>query len=229
MYHQIETPCKNKFYVNVSNFDEQIKFIVTNKIHTFIWGEKYYNKSLCITFDDGHKSNLDAARKLYANGIKAVFYIIKDNSLQSDEYLSPDDIREISQMGHLIGIHGKNHEWWTNKTENELISDLLEVKEWLYNITGQPITTCSAPGGRITKKQISIINKHIPELKYIRTSVCSYNKNLLNSINSIAIKNNTSLKTFSNIVTINKLYYMTLYTKYISKEIIKRILYKFLK
>ncbi len=229
MYHQIETPCKNKFYVNVSNFDEQIKFIVTNKIHTFIWGEKYYNKSLCITFDDGHKSNLDAARKLYANGIKAVFYIIKDNSLQSDEYLSPDDIREISLMGHLIGIHGKNHEWWTNKTDNELINELLEVKEWLYNITGQSIITCSAPGGRITKEQINLIKKHIPELKYIRTSVCSYNTNLLDSINSIAIKSNTTIKSFSNIVFLNKLYYIILYMTYIFKEIVKYILYKFIK
>lgn len=172
MYHQIETPAKDKVYVSPHNFLKQMDLLVENNISSLVLGKPMeHDKKYClITFDDGHKSNLWAAEELKKRGLVGYFYVLKDYSMSNSDYLNEDDIKKIYFMGHKIGIHGKNHGWWTKKSSDQLVNELKETKEWIERITGEECVTCSAPGGIINDEVISLIRRYFPGLKYIRTS-----------------------------------------------------------
>lgn len=224
MYHFIGTPCKNKYYLKEQDFVAQISLLEELQIQSFCFDNDIdsNNNPIClITFDDGHKSNLWAAQLLKEKGLKGVFYVVKDFSLNNPDYLSKNDIKAISEMGHLIGVHGKDHEWWKLKNDAKLVAELKETKEWIENITGKNVVTCSAPGGGINSKVIKNIKKNFPEFKYIRTSRCGINNMNDVVLNSICIYNDTTLKEFQQIVIPNVWLYLRLGVIYYLKECLK--------
>lgn len=216
MYHKI-VESGDKFSVSPATFRKQMQYIA----------EKQQQDCVEITFDDGHVSNYEAGKMLHELGLKGTFYVLKDKSLIDSNYLTEAQILDLSRMGHIIGVHGKNHKWWTTKPEEQLISELRETKEWIESITGVPVTTCSAPGGRINKGVVDAIRREIPEFSSIRTSI----EDLNNSsrpylVDAVAIKNTTSLKEFSKIVELDGGYYRRIKAIYWTKEYVKRMIGK---
>lgn len=150
MYHRIESPVTRKISVSPVKFMSQIKALKDAGIESKILGEPILGdeKKYCLlTFDDGHKSSLLAAEILKDNNYVGYFYVVKDYSLRNSNYLSEDDIRYISSLGHKIGVHGKDHKHWTSKEPSVLISELKETKEWIEMLTDEKCQTCSAVGG----------------------------------------------------------------------------------
>lgn len=196
MYHETETPQSNKFSVEYSHFVTQMKSLVSNGIISYCLGDSTSNdKSYCLlTFDDGHVSNLQAAEILAELGLKGYFFLIKDYSLNRADYLSEGDIKKISGMGHFFGVHGKNHDQWPKLEDNKLVKDLIETKDWIEQLTGLPVNSCSAPGGNINRRTINLIRSRIPEFKYIRTSKYGINQDGDNVLNSIGIRGDYSEK-----------------------------------
>lgn len=173
MYHEIVGQKKTKCSVAPDSFRSQIEALRNAGVKPYILGcknDKSDGHRCMLTFDDGHKSNLEAARFLADIGMKAYFYLLKDYSLERVDYLSEDDIKEISLLGHVIGVHGKDHGHWPKKESGRLVAELRETKDWIEQLTSKEVITCSAPGGVIDQRTIDIIKKEIPELKYIRTS-----------------------------------------------------------
>ena len=75
-----------------------------------------------------------------------------------------------------------------------MVDDLRETKDWIEQLTGNPVITCSAPGGAINLSVINRIKREIPELKYIRTSHYGVNYDGDTVLNSIGIKWNYSVE-----------------------------------
>lgn len=225
MYHQIQYPYLDKFYVHPDSFKEQITYLIDYNLCGFLTEDKTLN-GVIITFDDGHKSNLQVAKWLSERGVKSVFYVVKDFSLNNPDYLNEAEIKEISDMGHIIGVHGKDHSWWTKKSDLILISELAETKEWIEKLTGRTCVTCSAPGGRIFSKVEKLIRKNIPDLIYIRNSRFWFNNSDTKYLNSIAIGCDTTIEEFKKIVNLDMAYYWKNGLKWTIKETAKRILYK---
>lgn len=227
MYHEIASPCKHKFYVTPDKFTEQIDWLLTNGYNSIDLRNAKLDGDVLITFDDGHKSNLMAARLLKEKGLIAVFYVLKEFSLHNPNYLSEDDILEIYKMGHIIGIHGKDHGWWTKKNQDALILELEETANWIQDIIGEKPFTCSAPGGQIRNREFKIIERYLPYLKYIRSSFHYYNKHGNTRLNSIGICSLTSIDEFKNIVTLDKTFYRLKSSRCWIKDRLKDIVYKF--
>lgn len=201
MYHEVVPQKLSKFSVNSQQFEAQLKTLVDSGINSYILDHTTFNadnmndqRYCMLTFDDGHVSNLQAARKLAERGLTAYFYLIKDFSLQKEDYLDENSIKEIAAMGHHLGIHGKNHDHWTKMEGKKLINDLRETKAWVEQLIGKPVITCSAPGGAINLSVINRIKHEIPELKYIRTSHYGVNNDSDTVLNSIGVKWNYSVE-----------------------------------
>ena len=225
MYHEVASPHKHKFYVTPENFRMQIEYIADNGFKTIDLNNGLKGDVL-ITFDDGHKSNLQAARLLSNLGLRAVFYLVKDFSLNNEEYLNEDDIREIHALGHTLGVHGKNHDWWTNKSDKVLIDEITETIQWIESLTGEKVITCSPPGGRMLSKEFSTIKRNFPSLKYIRNSVCYHSTDSSKMINSMPMTIDMGMDEFKKVMKMDYFYYKKALILYHLKEFAKRIIYK---
>lgn len=229
MYHEIPNGSpNNKFGVQEADFVRQMDFLVgggyatidLNAPQTFE-GEK----RVLITFDDGHKTNFRAAQLLRERGLTATFYVLKDESLGDPDYLNAEQISEISKMGHVIGIHGLNHDWWTKHPIDKLIQEMREVSSWIEDITGKKVVSASAPGGKVTAEIAGQIRAELPGIKYIRSSVPGYNGDHQDELlRSTAILSNTTVKEFERILKIDCLDCLKRRAVYELKEVVKRII-----
>lgn len=230
MYHELSDTSENKFWITPDAFRQQMEWLTKDGFVSIdlrhlesVNGERI----VLITFDDGHKSNLQAARIMKELGLVCVFFVVKDLSTQDERFLTEADIKEIHEMGHIIGVHGKDHNWWCNKTITHLLTDFRETIDWITNITGEEPICCSAPGGRIHKREYQIIRKNFPRMKYIRSSFHDYNDLESQDLNAIGIGNYTTRESFKKILTLDKWYYAISRTKSKLKDILKDIVFSF--
>ena len=230
MYHQItNASLEGKYWVSLDSFKRQVDYLVGNRFKTIDFNEDDYESNaryVLITFDDGHASNFEAAEELYKRGLKGVFYILKDKSLNDPAYLTEDQLRQMAKMGHVLGVHGKDHRWWTKKDDAQLVAEFSEVINWLEYLCEKKVITCSAPGGILNSRIEGLIREKFIDLKYIRNSVPFFNDELAieRTINSVGMMGKMSMAEFKKIVNIDHFYYSRMMACYHAKNIIKKIL-----
>ena len=234
MYHETTLLKNSKYSVSMQTFEKQVQLLRKWGIHSCFFDQQIAKESSAhyctITFDDGHVSNYEAAKILYQYGYQGIFYVIKNKSLTNPEFLTETQIKEIADMGHLIGVHGKSHKWWTKFPDEVLTQDLLEVKNWIESLTGKPVITCAAPGGVIDQRVINCLQKNIPDMEYIRTVKPGINKSSNRIIQIAAIHSNTYKNEFKLKSIGSTIYYQYLSVIYFIKQIIKkshRIVHRF--
>ncbi|MFB0823675.1 polysaccharide deacetylase family protein [Chromobacterium violaceum] len=101
-------------------------------------GKLLPDKTLCFTYDDGPWISQNGA-----NSLKLAEYLAKENVFSTFFVLGkhvkehPAIVKEIHQLGHLIGSHGFNH---INllKTDNpeDIIKDLSDTSRLIYDLCG---------------------------------------------------------------------------------------------
>lgn len=224
MYHHIEEPASVKFSVSPDRFQAQMEALKRLGIRSWLPDGSVAPASdipCFITFDDGHKSNLAAAELMRDLGLKGCFYVVKDFALNDPAYLDEAEIKAISDMGHLIGVHGKVHEWWTKFNDKTLAADLQETKTWIEDLTGKAVVTCAAVGGKIDRRVIRCIRESIPDMPYIRTIRFGTNRDDETLLKTVAVTKYVSLDAFCKAVTCNRLYYALGTVGYGVKEMLK--------
>lgn len=236
MYHQTleeGEPLTSKWMVSMVQFKaemEKLRELGFSSID-LTSANPFSTKNGClITFDDGHVSNLKAAELLCQYGFVGVFYVVKQKSLTDPHYLGETQIRRISEMGHTIGIHGREHVSWTNMCDAKVVTELREVNKWIADITGRPAITCSAPNGRVTQRLAGLIRENMPSIKYVRNSF--YGSNIAEEceagalVNAVAIERDTSIEEFVKIVNLHKSWYVKKQCAYVIKGIVKDLIGK---
>jgi peptidoglycan/xylan/chitin deacetylase (PgdA/CDA1 family) len=103
-------------------------------------------RSVLITFDDGNMSDLIAAEKLRAVGLKALFFISTAEIGKAD-MLSRSGVLELHSMGMEIGSHSHQHTPLVNLSPSNLKNDLVRSKAILEDLVGCPVTQLAFPGG----------------------------------------------------------------------------------
>ena len=219
-----------KFSVTPDRFQAQMALLDRLGVQSWLPGgtiDPNAGSPCFITFDDGHKSNLSAASLMRELDLKACFYIVKEFALQDPSYLDESEIKEIAAMGHMVGVHGKTHDWWTKFDDAALTAGLSETRDWLEDLTGQPVVTCSAPGGKTDDRVIRCIRKQIPGLTYIRTSRYGTNREGDTLLNSVAITRSMGLDAFRKTVVYSPARYLAGSVGYGLKEMAKPIYHFF--
>jgi len=109
-----------------------------------------------ITFDDGHRSNLEfAAPILHARGIVARFFITVGWTGTKPGYMDWAELRELQAAGQSIGAHGWSHTLLTHCAESDLQKELRQARLVLEDKLGTSITTMSLPGGRYNRRVLA--------------------------------------------------------------------------
>jgi peptidoglycan/xylan/chitin deacetylase (PgdA/CDA1 family) len=157
-----------RFYPGINNLKPGYFYAVIDLCQS--WGFMIWNKSetdhesadkppLVITFDDGYADNFDVIAWLCERKITPMLFVPTDyigrrNRWEYSSRLFPADhlgkrhLRELAEMGTIIGSHGTSHRALTTMTADRLQRELADSKRRLEDITGQPVEYISYPFGR---------------------------------------------------------------------------------
>ena len=88
-------------------------------------------------------------------------YVSKDvSSIAKRFYMSMAQIKEINEMGHEIGLHGYNHDWYGKLSKDDQYKEILQTVDfWKKNkILKEKFTMCY-PYGDYTSDTVNILDK----------------------------------------------------------------------
>lgn len=155
--------------VPVEHFKEQIKSLADSGYHT-ITPEEYYAylttgaplppKPVMITFDDTDEDQYTiGAAELNKYHFKGVFFIMTI-SIGRPHYMSAQQIKELSDQGHVIAAHTWDHQAMTKlKTEQDYEAEFVKPKQKLEAITGKMIDCFAYPFGIVDTKVFPELQK----------------------------------------------------------------------
>ncbi len=90
------------------------------------------NKHIHLTYDDGPSIYTNSiATYLYRVGIKATFFILGKNIAGYEQV-----IRNMKKFGHNIEVHTWNHPYMTQLSDTEILNELVQTKNIVYQLTG---------------------------------------------------------------------------------------------
>ena len=107
-----------------------------------------HRRLVAITFDDGYRDNLTVALPLLERFQLPITLFVAAGFLGRDQYLSREDLREISKHPLVtIGAHGLWHRHFNRLTSDEARFELTESRQQLAGITGKPVDLLAWPYG----------------------------------------------------------------------------------
>lgn len=114
-------------------------------------------KSICLTFDDGYKSDVEIVLpKLLKIGGEATFFIVKDY-LNNDGFMCDKDVLQLSNQGMQIGSHSMTHPNFLQINNSKRMEELISSKKYLEDITSRKVSTFSFPFGFINESLIEMV------------------------------------------------------------------------
>lgn len=172
-YHQIRswTASDGKigkdYIVQPAEFKSQMKMLADSGYHTILpdqlnnylnYGSKLPSKPIMLTFDDTKLDQYTVAiPEMKKYGFKGVFFIMTV-SLGKPNYMSKDQVKELSNAGHVIGSHTYDHQNVKKYQDEDWITQIEKPTKTLKEITGKDIKYFAYPFGLWNKEAI-------PELK----------------------------------------------------------------
>lgn len=140
----------------VAVFQEQMKMLADSGYHTIL-PDQYYaylttgaplpSKPIMITFDDTDEEQYTVgATELNKYGFKGVYFIMTI-SIGRPRYMSKDQLKELSDSGHVIAAHTWDHHNVKDYTDADWDKQFAAPKQKLEAITGKPVTYFAYPFG----------------------------------------------------------------------------------
>lgn len=171
MYHEIEqmgrTPASSepgylRYVLYKQNFAEQMAYLFQSRrqvmniteARSLTTNPQQFPTSnpVVLTFDDGYETDYTiAAPILYSYQFNATFFVIA-GAIGKPGFLSAAQLRELRQQGFEIGCHSMTHKYLTDLSDRELTTEIVEAKDRLQQLLGEPMAHFSCPGGRWSDK-----------------------------------------------------------------------------
>lgn len=157
-----------------------------------------------VTFDDGTQDHVRAAEVLSELGLSGIFFIIADR-LGRPGYLSRQELRTISDLGHHVGSHTVTHRRMPNLTRDELRRELVQSRDTLDQLVGNKIEWLAPPGGYLNERCLEAALAC--GYRFVRTMSWGYASCIqTGQVPSIPILPGTGDKSFDKIINGNALF-----------------------
>lgn len=155
-YHRITYGNKSEYAVTPATFAAHMKMLSDSGYHSVLPSQLFdylvYNKSLpekpvVITFDDSRTEHFNiAAPVMEKSGFRGVFFIMTI-TYNKKNYLTKDQIAQLSKAGHVIGLHSWDHVMVTKYKEEDWEKELVKPKKELEKIIGKSVDYWAYPNG----------------------------------------------------------------------------------
>ncbi|MBD0374316.1 MAG: polysaccharide deacetylase family protein [Bacteroidota bacterium] len=161
-YHHIrdfkpnESASMKGYIVQVQAFKDQMKMLADSGYHTIL-PDQYYtylttgaplpSKPFMITFDDTDEEQYSiGAAEMNKYGFKGVYFIMTI-SIGRPRYMSREQLKQLSDEGHVIGAHTWDHHKVTEYTDTDWDKQLTQSMRTLEDITGKKVEYFAYPFG----------------------------------------------------------------------------------
>lgn len=142
----------NSFKISQANFLQLL-----DNITKIIYLQKGTTSDVIFTFDDGGQSFVWIAKELYGRGLVGHFFI-STKYIGAKGFCTEDQIREIDEMGHIIGCHSHSHpSRISSLNEDDLRAEWTTSTCILERILGKPVVEASIPGGYYSLSSVRIL------------------------------------------------------------------------
>jgi peptidoglycan/xylan/chitin deacetylase (PgdA/CDA1 family) len=161
---------------------------------------------VCVTFDDGHGSNLEAMAFLHDAGIPCTSFFVSDFVRNGqDGFMDAAMFKEACALCE-VGAHGASHTKLTGLEANTLTAELLSSKRYLEDLSERAVTTMSAPGGMIDQRVVHMALEH--GYKVVGDSVALLNQKPELPLHRYCMVNGLSPELLHSLVSAGPLYWM---------------------
>jgi peptidoglycan/xylan/chitin deacetylase (PgdA/CDA1 family) len=174
-YHQLrdfrasDSRTAKDYIVPVANFRNQIKLLADSGYHSILpdqlydyllYGKPLPSKPVIISFDDTRLDHYTVAlAELNKYGFKGVFFIMTV-SLNRPGYMTKEQVKQLADEGHVIGLHTWNHKNVKTFTEEDWAIQIERPWEQLKAITGKPVDYFAYPFGLWNKEGLERIKQY---------------------------------------------------------------------
>lgn len=169
-YHRIQDNGKPADYtVTTQAFKQQLQLLADSGFHSVLPDQLYAYltkgtplppKPFMLTFDDTRVEHFTiAAPEMEKHGFKGVFFVMTI-PIGRPNYMSADQIRELSDRGHVIGSHTWDHHNVKHLKGEDWEKQIQVPKEKLEAITGRPVEYFAYPFGVWNDTAALEIKKH---------------------------------------------------------------------
>jgi peptidoglycan/xylan/chitin deacetylase (PgdA/CDA1 family) len=174
-YHHIkdftgkERQVTKDYIVPPANFREQLKSLADSGYQTIL-PEQYNNyllygtplpeKPVMITFDDTDEEQYTiGAAEMEKWGFKGVYFIMTI-SIGRPRYMNSEQLKDLSERGHVIACHTWDHNNVKKYTGEDWNVQLAKPKAKLESIIGKPVEYFAYPFGLWNEAAIPELKKH---------------------------------------------------------------------
>ena len=174
-YHQLRDfkPSDSKtakdYIVPGNSFREQMKLLSDSGYHSILpdqlydyltYGKPLPDKPVMITFDDTRLEHFEVAvPEMNKYGFKGAFFIMTV-SLNRPGYMTKEQVRQLADEGHTVGLHTWNHQNVKTFAEEDWSIQIVKPSEQLKQITGKPVDYFAYPFGLWNKPALERIKDH---------------------------------------------------------------------
>lgn len=149
--------------VNPTDFAKQLDLIKERGYTTITFADiasgNVPPKSIILTFDDGYGDfYANAYPELKKRNMKAVSYIIV-NDIGKDNYMTGNQIVEISKNGIEIGSHTMSHPDLSTASDTKSQKEIIESKSFLENLIGDKVMSLCYPSGKFTNTTEKLVRE----------------------------------------------------------------------
>jgi peptidoglycan/xylan/chitin deacetylase (PgdA/CDA1 family) len=156
-YHRISESAKGDYSVSPATFETHMKVLADSGFRSVLPDQLYdylvFNnplpeKPVMISFDDSRTEHFTVAAPIMEKyGFRGAFFIMTI-TYNKKNYMSTEQIKELAEKGHTIGLHSWDHTMATKyKEETDWQQQVVNPKAKLEGIMGKPVDYWAYPNG----------------------------------------------------------------------------------
>lgn len=151
--------------------DNGFQTILPNQLYDYLaHDEPLPAKPVLITFDDTREEQFSlGAAEMDKYGFKAAFFIMTV-SINRPGYMSKDQIKKLSDGGHVIAAHTWDHSMVTKYSGADWDTQLIKPQKQLEAIIGKPVIYFAYPFGLWNRPAVPEIKSRGYQLAFILSS-----------------------------------------------------------
>lgn len=169
-YHRIEGGRNDVYSVSPEVFASQLQAL-SDSGYNSILPDQLYNylvhdaslpaKPFMLTFDDSRKEHITiAAPEMEKRNFKGAFFIMTVTNNKKN-YLTKDEISQLSSKGHTVGLHSWDHVMVTKYNDSTLWKQqVIKPQKALENMVDKPIDYWAYPNGVYNHEAAKELDKH---------------------------------------------------------------------